>query len=71
MLPFPSKINNHKHCSNVYDEGKKRLDEKMIEWEKNVETREMKKYGVRRNENKNEKWYYKIERWEGGKVEAY
>jgi hypothetical protein len=45
MLPFPSKINNHKHRSNVYDEGKKRLDEKMIGWEKNVETREMKKYG--------------------------
>jgi hypothetical protein len=44
---------------------------KMIEWEKNVETREMKKYGGRRNENKNKKWYYKIERWEGGKVEAY
>ncbi|PNX66084.1 hypothetical protein L195_g062889, partial [Trifolium pratense] len=61
MLPFPSKINNHadlsEHRNNVDGEGKERLDEKLLEWDKNIE-----RWG-RRSERK--KWYDKIERWEG------
>ncbi|CAJ2662893.1 unnamed protein product [Trifolium pratense] len=51
MLLFPSKINNHadlsEHRSNVDDEGKERLDEKLLEWDKNIE-----RWG-RRSEKKN------------------
>jgi cold shock CspA family protein len=38
MLHFLSKINNHtdlfEHCSNVEGEGKHKLNEKMVEWER-------------------------------------